>query len=258
MNVSSSQIHDDRYGVNTGSNGGISLLNNVFANNASGAVSLGGGLTNFIHSGNTATGGPMNGIVVNGGRSANQTWTAGDLPYIIGDIAAVSVASGTRLTIEAGAVVKFTWRSGLYVSGILDARGTPTSTIYFTSITDDTADGDTNGDTTSTPPYSGDWDTIKFNPGASGTIAYATVSYGGWGSCYECSRANIYNNGGSLTLEGAEIAHGTYYGVYQPSGNSTITSSSNIHDMESYGNKGVYLTGGSMSISSGAAIHDNA
>ena len=51
-----------------------------------------------------------------------------------------------RLTITAGTVIKFNANQQLLVYGTLDANGSEGNRVVFTSLKDDTYDGDTNGD----------------------------------------------------------------------------------------------------------------
>jgi Peptidase family M23 len=185
------------------------------------------------------------------GISSSTTWLPG--VYVINGT--VTVASGTRLTIDRDSVIKFqTAGSKLEVAdgGVLDAEGTASSAIYFTSYKDDSVGGDTNGDATSTTPGFGDWDRIKLDSGASSTIKYAVIRYGG--STGQGTPITLWNSGGSLTLSNTEVATGvnaTAYGVYNSSGTSTITSC-DIHGYK----YGVEMDGGAATISS-SLFHDN-
>jgi parallel beta helix pectate lyase-like protein len=161
---------------------------------------------------------------VSGDISSSTTWLPG--VYVINGT--VNITSGARLNINRDAVIKCqTSASKLVVAGggILDAEGTASSYIYFTSYKDDSVGGDTNADTTSTTSAAGDWDAIQINLGASSTVSYAVIRYGGSGAI----PTNIYAAGGSLTLLHSEIATGTTSGIYA-SGTSTVTIvSSNVH-----------------------------
>jgi hypothetical protein len=94
----------------------------------------------------------------------NTTWTAANSPYVLDG--SVTIASGATLTIEPGVVVKFNGTSrSIFVNGALNASGTPSGPIYFTSLADDSIGGDTrgNGPTTGAP---GQWAQIKVANGS--------------------------------------------------------------------------------------------
>src|SRR5205807_2117935 len=96
----------------------------------------------------------------------------------------VTVPAGQTLTINPGAVVKFSPSYGsLYDYGTITAQGTSASPIYFTSLKDDTVGGDTNNDGTASTAAPGDWATIYLGPNANAALSYATVRYGGSGVC---------------------------------------------------------------------------
>ncbi|MFC1704662.1 right-handed parallel beta-helix repeat-containing protein [Candidatus Omnitrophota bacterium] len=108
------------------------------------------------------------------GDVGDQTWTAGDNPYIVvGDL---TVPEGTTLTIEPGVEVRFDMELldqvrfpfQLKVYGTLHAIGTPEDRILFTSSQD--------------YPRPGDWEWIYVAPSASDTIIqYATIEYAVFG-----------------------------------------------------------------------------
>ncbi|MEW6104273.1 MAG: hypothetical protein AB1630_10770 [bacterium] len=103
------------------------------------------------------------------------TWTLAGHPYVITEDS--YVPSTLTLTIEPGVVVKFAANTSLTVYGTLNAVGTESGTITFTSLKDDIV-GDTNGDEGATSPAAGDWKMIKFSgSNAKGTISYCDIGY---------------------------------------------------------------------------------
>ncbi len=116
-----------------------------------------------------------------GSINADTTWTAANSPYVA--TCDISVSSGATLTVEPGVVVKFTkpvFPIGLVVVGTLIANGTAAQPITFTSIKDDSAGGDTNGDGSASQPVPGDWNGLYFDPTSTGSeLNHAMVRYGG-------------------------------------------------------------------------------
>ena len=114
---------------------------------------------------------------------AANTWSQMGIPYVI-DNGGLTVPSGSSLTISPGVVVKFkpnvTYTpTYLNIVGSLAANGTGQAPVTFTSYRDDTGPGDTNGDAANTTPAAGDWGYIGFASGATGSVSYAVVRYGG-------------------------------------------------------------------------------
>jgi len=216
---SSNTIHDTSIGVYGDSSGSLTLTNNTFSNLSYPVQFYLTGGIQVTHSGNTVSGtGTEHGFFVGGTTGANETLTFGDgFPYITNSL---TVASGTIFTINPGSILKLDG-ANLEVSGTLVAEGTTASSIYFTSLKDDAAGGDTNNDGGATTPAAGDWTNIKFDANASSTISHAVVRYGGKNCCGFVA-TDVYNNGGTLTLDTADIATSSIYGVYQDAGNTNI------------------------------------
>lgn len=88
------------------------------------------------------------------------------------------VNAGAKLTIEPGVVVKFGWNSFLNTYGVIEAAGSAAEPIIFTSLFDDSAAGDTNGDGDLTEPSQFDWWGANFNAGSGPhLIEHAKVRY---------------------------------------------------------------------------------
>ena len=250
--ITSSNIHDvtgaSTYGIYA-ADGSLDLEDSTFSNNTT-DIHTEPGVT-YTHDGNTFSNGcPEAGICKGGTISSDTTWVASSTPYVV--TSTLTVAGGATLTINAGAIVKFsTTTSNIVVEGALNAAGSATGTIYFTSLKDDTVGGDTNGDNGATSATSGDWDGIVIHTGTS-SIAYATLRYGGHSS------GAVYNYDGSLTIASSTIATSTNYGIAQAGTNAVSTViASEIHHIKSGYGYGVYVYDGTMDIHA-SAIHDNA
>ncbi|MDD5251260.1 MAG: hypothetical protein PHT12_01330, partial [Patescibacteria group bacterium] len=256
--VTGSSVHDNlSYGISadagTLSVTGTSLdANALAAANVSAAVSL-------THSGNSATGGASAGFLVSGTLAASALWNA-DLPYVVSG--AVAVPAGATLTVGPGAVVKSRTGGyhGLNVSGTLDVNGTPEAPVYFTSLKDDSAGGDTNGDGAATSPAPGDWNAVVAKSGSSVSIDGAVVRYGGYSVYSGDPRACLLAEaGGSLSLSGSRVTAcktGSGYvadaGVRVRGGSLSVSGSEIDHQ-----DAGVRVESGSASVT-GSSVHDNA
>jgi len=205
---------------------------------------------------------PVHGATpVLGHISEDTVWAKTGSPYVVDFVAIDNFAT---LTIESGVVVKIKSSASFLVNGTLNALGTQGEPVYFTSLKDDEAGGDTNGDAGATSPQPGDWYQIQINPGGSANFDHAVIRYGGndaWG----LSQANIFNNGelvitdslitkskqfgvrsdaGLVNIAGSELSD-NQYGFYLRGGSATISQSS-MSDNDAYA---IYATGGSGSLS---------
>jgi hypothetical protein len=101
------------------------------------------------------------GVDVSGAISQDTTWTLANSPYVLtGD---VTVNAGVTLTIEPGVVVMGWSNVELQVLGHLEAVGSESAPITFTSVSD------------SRP---GQWTGLVFD-GGTGNLVHTTVRYGG-------------------------------------------------------------------------------
>lgn len=88
---------------------------------------------------------------------ANATWTAGTVHVVEGNL---EIAGGVTVTVAPGTIVKFAAGTGITVheGAVLDASAVGTSApTVFTSLTDDSAGGDTNLDGNNSRPEPCDW-----------------------------------------------------------------------------------------------------
>jgi hypothetical protein len=108
----------------------------------------------------------------------------------------LAVPDGKTLTVEPGAILKFGTFLSMTVNGTLDVAGTAASPVVFSSVKDDLAGGDTNGDAGATAPAPGDWDTLVFGSASDASVLdHLDLRYAGVG---------FYGNAG-ITLSSANI-----------------------------------------------------
>ena len=117
---------------------------------------------------------PKADVIPVSGTISTQTWTAGNVYVVSG---ATIVGTGQTLTVEGGAIVKFlSPTSYLTIDGTLAIAGDQDNRVIFTSYSDDTYGGDTNGDGNNTLPAPGNWGFISI-PNNNSTFEYAIVRY---------------------------------------------------------------------------------
>ena len=135
------------------------------------------------YGGNSGSGNGVNGFGLSGSISLDQVWApnGAGFPYVLTGL--VTIDNSRTLTLEPGLVMKGATAGGIYVLGTLAASGTSGSPIVISSLQDDTVEGDTNGDGSTTLPAPGDWKGIEVygysgNQGI-GHLDYCRLRYGG-------------------------------------------------------------------------------
>jgi len=226
-NIATTTFNDNgEYGIyGYNSIGSMSITGSTFYDNSLAAAYLPFAQSfTLSNSNNLATGTGKRGFIMYASSlGANQTWQADTIPYIIPS-SGFNVSSGKTLTINPGAIIKFENSSAYLMvnAGTLNAIGNSTSPIYFTSIKDDTAGGDTNADGSATSPSAGDWYQITTNSNGVANLQYATIRYGG--GTYP--NANIYNNSGTFNISTSTISNAYSYGVKHSAGTTNLSQSS--------------------------------
>ncbi len=150
------------------------------------------------------------GTTVSANISAPTSWNLAGSPYRVQ--AAVTV-SGASLSIDAGIVVKFAAGTGLTVGSgsSLDINGGSGQgqQVIFTSLKDDSVQGDSNGDGSATSPAAGDWTGVTFSSGGSSNnfanldIHYATTGLKVTDTLIDVSKLRTYDSSYGLQLTGA-------------------------------------------------------
>ena len=155
---------------------------------------------------------------------ASQAWLAVNLHRVTAD---VTVPDGVTLTINPGAVLKFEAGQSLLVNagGRLSALGSLAEPIVFTSIRDDSAGGDTNGDGNASVPEAGDWPCLYLH-GGQGDLDHALFNYAGGptsgeGTIYAALRVD---GGSRLTLVNSVIREPFWGGVWVGAGNVALSN----------------------------------
>jgi hypothetical protein len=164
-------------------------INNCTFNNNNGYAAYLYNMNKILDcSNNSGSGNAIDAFAISGTIDKDYTLSESvcGFPFVI--IGNVTLTDNHTLTIPAGEVLKFNGTgAGFTVNGTLNAIGTSTDSIIFTSFYDDTYGGDLNGDGGATSPAKGDWRNIYlYGSGTSyqgiGNIDYCKVLYGGYGN----------------------------------------------------------------------------
>jgi RHS repeat-associated protein len=115
----------------------------------------------------------------------------------------VHVPAGKTLTIQQGTHIKFDPGTNLTVDGTLTAPDTAGAAIIFTSIRDNSPEGGANN------AGNGDWSTIQFNAGSTGTFDNVNVRYGGGG----VDGSVLVKGGASVTFNNGSVSNSSSAGM---------------------------------------------
>jgi hypothetical protein len=159
-----------------------------------------------------------------GALTTSATWEGTWTHLVDGTL---DIANGATLTIQPGAVIKFTSTGGgitVDSGGTLVASGSVAQPIVFTSIRDDSVGGDTNRDGNTTTPAAGEWLHIYLH-GGQATLDHAVLSYGG-GPTTGSQGTIIMDNAASLTLTNSVVRESMFDGLDADGGGVATVSNS--------------------------------
>jgi parallel beta-helix repeat protein len=170
-------------------------------------------------------------------------------PYVVNNKTA-TVQSGKTLTIEPGVIIKFYNDARLAVSGIIDAEGTESDQIVFTSFYDDTHGGDTNQDGSATSPAKRDWYGVELAEGSDASVFDHTIfRYGGkYYTGQGEQAANLYLANTSPRVNHSTFEYGGKHGIRLLNSSSTISNSIIEHNGSGSWIGGITSAGGAPTI----------
>ena len=212
--LDTTSISQSKYGgINTATNATVNLLGSDIANCADIGIYVQNGVTvnienttiqscdwpirydatgSVIFNGiNDFTNNTHDGIYIYSTSCNSMTWDTVAVPYVLRTD--FTINEDETLTIAPTNVVK-SMGGHLYVNGTLNAVGSATETIYFTSYKNDNKMGDTNADGSTSAPAAGDWYGLYFRDqsnDATNVMTNCEVTFAGRG------------NGGAITTDNA-------------------------------------------------------
>lgn len=157
---------------------------------------------------------------VSGTLTQDTTFAAGETTTVVGDL---TVQAGVVLTIEAGATVEVDGNHSITVNGEVDASGTSSDPITFTSAQSD--------------PSSGDWNGLSFTGEVanSSMLDHVEIKYAGTGIS-----ANGVSSAAPLQLQNVTIEQVGDNGLSVKNAEVEVTGGR----VENVGNRGISLNGG--------------
>ena len=227
LEISGSEFHGNGlHGISGESNADLIIVDCLFSDNVDSGARL-SGVRPARMGGNGGTGNGMNGLAFQGtlsGRCALSANAPG-FPFVLSN--ALNVGTADTLEIGPGCIIKCENVASINSTGHLMLNGTQDSLIVFTSIHDDSIDGDTNGDAESILPGPGDWFGIYSNGYLSSLgichAQWASFLYGG-GNSWNAALYLYYSDEANLTH--CEFGYSAVSGVRATSGSPVVQNCS--------------------------------
>jgi len=221
--------------------------NNLISNNTSAAsgfpIYLEGTCSpNYYPSTNIFKNNKFQGVGVAGGNRGSFTWHDPGYPYVINGNFWIN--SGSTANLDPGIIIKLLPGIEFGTEGTLNANGTVTDSIIFTSFKDDSYGGDTNGDSLITTPALGDWAKVRFyNSGSNNSVMkYCVLKYGGSGNLGDVM-CDWGNSAANPTIINNLIHKSSNYGIYLENSNASIRENTITQNPT-----GIYCTGSNPTI----------
>jgi len=170
-------------------------------------------------------------IKVENNITSATTWLEGKVYYVVDDI---TVTTGATLLIQPGTIVKFKAACSLTaeVGATINASGTADKLIYFTSILDTTAGGDSIKNDGNTAPVPGSWQYLYISEGSnSNKFIYCHIRYSGgygWAALDLRGQAQIDHCVFSENLCGLEPWGGVNYATLHIKNATGVTVTNNM------------------------------
>lgn len=216
VQISNSRVENNREDGIAVRDASPTINSTVLNNNGPTAVAIGraldlSGASLPVLSGLSASRNGFDGIAVNGGDvGSDYTWGTGGLTQYLLVNQDLLIAAGATLTIVAGTTVFIdNPNADIVVRGGLVAEGSAAAPIRLSSG-DDLTPGSGSIDT-----FIGDWGSLKFEAGSSGSIVFATIEHGGGiGAGIQIASSDVtirdsviarHRNGGILVSAGAPV-----------------------------------------------------
>ncbi len=189
----------------------LQINNTSFSNNRDFPIEIDNG-TIYPYSGLSFSNNGTDALLIKGTIESDMTWPSDIITDLSGTL---TVADDITLTLTAGTKFKSFSSGKLWVDGTLNANGTASNPIVFTSRYDDTIGGDTNNDSDATSPAPGNWGCLSVNGNGDlegiSNLNHCVFRYGG---DYSSQAMIYYYSSGASTISNCTIENSSYSGIH--------------------------------------------